>query len=532
MPTFVNPSMKEIVKSLPPVIVLLWLWGGLINHLRIAWSLNEQYNYGWGVPFLCAYLLWRRWQSAPRVSGEASTRSVSLIGGLWFATLALLYAPIRLIEDANPEWRLVSCALAGITVGITLLLIQSTFGVLTRRHLTFPVLYFLVAVPWPTIIEHPVIQGLTQFNASLSVEFLNLIGVPALQRGNLIEISTGVLGIDEACSGIRSFQATLMLALFFGELYRMKPWRRLALCAAGFGLSLLFNLLRTNLLVFVASKQGIDAVSRWHNPAGVTIFVACFTGLWLIARVWRSQPNQSKAIDPSSRRALAPRLQSAGKISLRLAVWLAVVEASVEAWYAFHERKLPPPLTWQAVFPTDHSSYHEIPIAARTRMILRNDAGLNAVWRGVEDSQWQGTFLQWEPGRTATHLARNHTPEVCLAAAGGLVLASSELRNVTAQGIQFPVRFYEVAQGERTLHVLYCLWSDQSGARQFQTQSLTVRSRLEAAFAGVRLVGQRSLELVVLGFAQREDAERALTQQFSAMIRLPPNSNPDPDGKP
>ena len=39
----------------------------------------------------------------------------------------------------------------------------------------------------------------------------------AIQRGNLIELSTGVLGVDEACSGIRSFQSTLMAALFLDE---------------------------------------------------------------------------------------------------------------------------------------------------------------------------------------------------------------------------------------------------------------------------------------------------------------------------
>ena len=35
-------------------------WGLLIYQLGAQWSAYEQYNYGWAVPFLCAYLLWLR----------------------------------------------------------------------------------------------------------------------------------------------------------------------------------------------------------------------------------------------------------------------------------------------------------------------------------------------------------------------------------------------------------------------------------------------------------------------------------------
>ena len=69
-----------------------------------------------------------------------------------------------------------------------------------------------------------------------------------MQHGNTIEISAGVVGIDEACSGIRSFQATLMISLFLGELYRLSPLRRTILCLSGFAMSFLFNLGRTLLL--------------------------------------------------------------------------------------------------------------------------------------------------------------------------------------------------------------------------------------------------------------------------------------------
>jgi hypothetical protein len=56
---------------------------------------------------------------------------------------------------------------------------------------------------------------------------LGWLGVAALQHGNVIEVATGNVGIDKACSGIRSFQATLMISLFLGKLYRLNMTRRL-----------------------------------------------------------------------------------------------------------------------------------------------------------------------------------------------------------------------------------------------------------------------------------------------------------------
>jgi len=86
------------------------------------------------------------------------------------------------------------------------------------RHFAFPVGFILVAVVWPWRIEKGLTQDLMQVVASLTVELLGWLDIPALQRGNLIELGTGTVGIDEACSGIRSFQATLMISLFLGEL--------------------------------------------------------------------------------------------------------------------------------------------------------------------------------------------------------------------------------------------------------------------------------------------------------------------------
>ena len=44
-----------------------------------------------------------------------------------------------------------------------------------------------------------------------------------MPHGNVIETTGGFVDIDTACSGIRSLQAALMLALFFGERLLILP---------------------------------------------------------------------------------------------------------------------------------------------------------------------------------------------------------------------------------------------------------------------------------------------------------------------
>ena len=91
-----------------------------------------------------------------------------------------------------------------------------------------------------------------------------------------------MVGINDACSGIRSLQSTLMISLFLGEMYRLGLLRRVVLCLAGFALAFTFNVSRTLLVVNAAATKGVAAISRWHDPAGLSIMAACLLSLWLL----------------------------------------------------------------------------------------------------------------------------------------------------------------------------------------------------------------------------------------------------------
>ncbi len=577
---------------------LAWLWFTLINHLRVEWAVNPQYAYGWAVPFLCLYLLWTKVESrrekAEMLKSEGQRTEDgelrSVVSGQWsavsspvvsspvvsgpgfsfsafqlfsFCLLAFLYLPTRLIQEANPEWRLVSWALALEVIGLTLLLLKVANAETLKSEMlesegrstehggrktedgkqrtddgqpitdhasrithhvsrfpfplsafsfsdfVFPILFFLVAVPWPTFLEGPLVQGLMRANVGATVALLGLIGIPAIPHGNVIEVASGMVGIDDACSGIRSFQATLMIALFLGELYALSARRRVQCVVAGFALAFLFNVGRTLLLTWVASAKGVGAVASWHDPAGVTILVACFLSLWLIARGLKGKAETLKAemlkslgqkaesdggkaemLKAETLKSLGQEAESDGGkaetlkssaqrteargqktedgglktelsrtgfsfsafqyFSIFLTAWLFIVEAGTELWYRSHEWGVPKTTAWSVEFPRDNPTFQDLPFSDKTKQFLRFDEGWNGTWQEGSEQKWQAIFFRWNPGRIAVHLAKSHTPEVCLTAAGRDLVSQSGLRPVRVHGLQLPFRSYVCQRRKRS----------------------------------------------------------------------------------
>ncbi len=530
--------LKSTSSTRWPVVVALavlaFVWLRLILHLRVPWTVDEQYAYGWAVPFLCAVLAWRRFQNAETLKTEMLKPGPSSFSAFQLFSFFLLAAFLltRLVEEANPDWRLVSWALALEVTGLTLAFLFLSGGARALKQFAFPILFFLVAVPWPTPIEQPLIQLLTRGIVAATVEVLNVLGFPALTHGNVIETAGGFVDVDEACSGIRSLQAALMLALFFGEWRRLNVTRRVTLLGVSFALACVFNLARTLTLSLVATKQGSAAVARWHDPAGVTILLGCFCGVWLAA-TWLARKNlpqrrrdaegpERKEVEnfPALRASAPLRLCGISTLIFSTALFLLAGEFAVRLWYASAPRVVT--AEWRAEFPRGESSFKTVDLPPAARQILRYDEGESASWRSADGTRWQMIYLRWEPGRTATTLARNHTPEICLPAAGKNLRDISDVTRVQAAGLSLPFRCYTTEQGGRPLFVFYSLWEDGAAEQRNVTQLLTRRARLDAVRERRRNQGQRVLQIGLWGARDAAHAEELLRAQLPKLLRTNP----------
>ncbi len=69
-PAILTPSKTWSARAIAAFAALAALWFVLCRQLSGEWSINEQYNYGWFVPFFCAYLFWLRWEDRPEPEGR------------------------------------------------------------------------------------------------------------------------------------------------------------------------------------------------------------------------------------------------------------------------------------------------------------------------------------------------------------------------------------------------------------------------------------------------------------------------------
>lgn len=482
-------------------------WLLVLRQLRFFWTLDEQYSYGWSVPVLALALFYFRWRDRPApdpASGRAAWGILLLA--------ALVWVPLRLVQEASPDWSMIHWLLALAALSGTLALLEIAGGRRWMRWFAFPFAFLLTAVPWPQRLELAITGSLMRWGAVWSVEVLGWLGVPALATGNLIQLSHGVLGVDEACSGVRSLQALLMVTLFLGEMYRFSWRRRLGLCLAGLLLTLAGNFLRTLTLAIVAARGGLATVEGWHDPAGFTVLTFALVGTWLLALWMRGGAPVHTPLSP----AMQPFRALPVAAGMMLLVWFVLVEGGVEYWYRRHESARRE-WAWSVRWPVEQGNYRPLEVPGRARRILLCDHAQGASWREPDGSRWILYWLRWEPGRTASQSARMHRPETCLPAAGAVLQQDHGVRLVQVGSLALPFHLLTFAEGGHSMHVFFCL--DEQVNRAARTPLLpSDAGRLQWVRAGQRNLGQQSLEVALVGYPSTEAAVQAFAGRFAQIV--------------
>jgi exosortase/archaeosortase family protein len=427
------------------------------------------------------------------------------------------------------------------------------------RNFAFPVCFILVAVQWPSRLENTLTKGLMRLDTTITVEILGWLDIPAMQHGNLIELATGTVGVDEACSGIRSFQSTLMAALFLGELYLLRRRTRLLLVAGGLALAFGFNVIRTLILAWQANAHGLSAIDKWHDPAGFTITVACFLCLWgiaaLIRKRWSAeektesrkqkaeiapagQPQVSGFIPPPSEASQPSTLNSQPSSSpwsvvrgltfplsafyflLFFVAWVPFVLLANEAWYRSRPVDQSKLVRWWVNAPTNAPSYREVPVSPFARKLLKYDQGTSAAWTEPDGSDWFVTCLRWRAGDpTARMSALAHRPEYCMTGSGHKLNAKLGTKYLPADGLKLPFRTYVFDAPGRPLYVFFCLWEDAT-KQQTGFAKTKYHDRLRGVLDRRRGLGQQTLEIICSGYQGIEQAQAAVTARLPELIKL------------
>ena len=285
------------------------------------WKLSDEYAFGFIVPLFVAYVLFDRW---PRISrllsgaaegagkedmgagqtdsgGRASRRSklstglseaaslLMVLGGMGAFFLGALY---RAVEGQN----LITSNL--IAFGFANLLLGSVFlygegradglrnSLRERFELAllflFPALIWLLSVPMFSALDRTVSTFLMNQVAIVVYHSFDLLGFAVIREGSVLKLPLGDVGIEDACSGIRSLTACLFAGSFLGAVYFEAFWKKSLLVFTAMLFAFINNIGRSLFLTSWAYSQGPEGLDNHIVLGGVNLgSIHDFTG-WVV----------------------------------------------------------------------------------------------------------------------------------------------------------------------------------------------------------------------------------------------------------
>jgi exosortase/archaeosortase family protein len=306
-----------------------------------------------------------------------------------------------------------------------------------------------------------------------------------------------------------------MVALVMGEFYRLRVWARLGLLICGIALAFTLNVFRTLLLSWQANQHGLAALKKWHDPAGLTVTVLCFLGLWSIAGLLKSKwATKPLPVNADS------EVHFPGLFLVCAGCWAVGVLALNDMWYRSHEIKESGVFHWSANFPTNNPTFARLELSEKVQRVLKQDVADTGTWKEDNGATWSAYFFRWNPGPVSSIIsARQHRPDVCLPAAGLQQVADAGVKNFGVGGLKLPFREYTYSSDGTTFQVFFCQWED-GAEQQMGMWGGTLVDRVRTAVSGRKHLGQQSLEIILSSDESLPDAERSLSRQLPTLIHI------------
>mgnify|MGYP000408303314 CR=1 FL=1 len=272
------------------------------------WRLKDDYSFGWLVPAFAGFVLFDRWArieaalaacaapESPRVRGWRAWGcglffGAMLAGGALFFLLGAFYRAGA--GSSQPGTLALTLGMIGVVLALLWLNApepageaRAATGLLAdpRVRLTgwflFPVLVWLVSAPMVSVVESQLSLFLLRKVVTVVSFVFEMLGLPVEQQGNVLVLPKGSVGVEDACSGIRSLTACLFAGSFLAAVFVERLWQKVTLVVAAMGFAVLTNLARGLFLTGWAYAYGPAAIEGTvHDIAGYAVLGLTVAGL-------------------------------------------------------------------------------------------------------------------------------------------------------------------------------------------------------------------------------------------------------------
>ena len=289
-------SLNSIPKPfLYACVFLLSLAGFMIWDQIYWWNNRDDYSFGFLVPLFALYVLFERKSEIMgylmRYHGKHVeelknsdrnflTQAINVFFIGLFISGVLLFFLGALIRIATTPQNPASLAIAA---GFSLILLSTAFifseetlegSQLSIRErfsfmmlFLFPALIWLVSAPLVSVFETKVRVFLLTQVTIVIFNFMDFLGFAIERQGNVLVLPKGVVGVEEACSGIRSLTACIFAGSFLAAVYLKQLWKKVLLVLMAMVFAVITNLFRSAFLTLWAYFYGSEAINdHWVLP--------------------------------------------------------------------------------------------------------------------------------------------------------------------------------------------------------------------------------------------------------------------------
>jgi exosortase len=162
------------------------------------------------------------------------------------------------------------------------------------RKVWFAFFFLIFMIPIPAVIYNAATFPMQLFATKTTGTLLQVIGVPSVLKGNIIQLPNYSLEVLEACSGLRSLVTLMALGALLAYLTLQGTVRPLILFLATIPIAIITNIFRIFATAIAAYAISTDfAESFLHEMSGLIVFVTALILTLILGGVLRWRRNRS-----------------------------------------------------------------------------------------------------------------------------------------------------------------------------------------------------------------------------------------------
>jgi len=264
------------------------------------WKLQDEYAFGFIVPLFVAYVLFERWPALSgaliqdKSQGDQILAPQSPTAILYYSLSALAFLMVaaglgaflagilyRAMEGQNLiSSNFLAFGYANIVLGVAFLYTGKRsegqgIPVQERIQLTllflFPALIWMLSVPMFSAVHKTVSTFLMNKVALVVYTSFDWLGYAVIREGSVLKLPLGDVGVEDACSGIRSLTACLFAGSFLGAVYFEAFWKKALLVVTSMLFAFFNNILRSLFLTAWAYAKGPEGLDGHIQLLGLDI---------------------------------------------------------------------------------------------------------------------------------------------------------------------------------------------------------------------------------------------------------------------